>query len=101
MAFLAVAATLMAVRGPDLTRIEGAVWILIAFGLFFAEMHFVGAEMKSHDAEQAELRTTPRKRSLSVTSRHYVTPLDVLNRCPDALLRQIAAPEVALLRRVR
>jgi hypothetical protein len=57
MAFLAVAATWMAVRGPDLTRIEGGVWILIAFGLFFVQMHFVGAERKSHDAEQAELRT--------------------------------------------
>ena len=57
MAFLAIAATWMAVRGPDLTRIEGGVWILIAFGLFFVEMHFVGAERKSHDAEQAELRT--------------------------------------------
>lgn len=57
MAFLAVAATWMAVRGPDLTRIEGGVWILIAFGLFFVEMHFVGEERKSHDAEQAELRT--------------------------------------------
>jgi hypothetical protein len=57
MAFLAVGATWMAVRGPDLTRIEGGVWILIAFGLFFVEMHFVGEERKSHDAEQAELRT--------------------------------------------
>ena len=30
--------------------------MLIAFGLFFVEMHFVGEERKSHDAEQAELR---------------------------------------------
>jgi hypothetical protein len=57
MAFLAFAATWMAVRGSDSTRIEGGVWILIAFGLFFVEMHFVGEERKSHDAEQAELRT--------------------------------------------
>ena len=57
MAFLAVAATWMAVRGPDLTRFEGGVWVLIAFGLFFVEMHFVAAERESHDAEQVELRT--------------------------------------------
>ncbi|MGC1969060.1 MAG: hypothetical protein WA673_21545, partial [Candidatus Acidiferrales bacterium] len=37
-----------------------------------------------------------RRRVLNVTSRLHVKPLDVLNRCPDALLRQIAAPEVAL-----
>jgi hypothetical protein len=57
MAFLAIAATYMAVRGSDSTRIEGAVWIVISFCLFVAEMHFIGVERQSHDAEQAELRT--------------------------------------------
>ncbi len=56
MAFLAVAAIIMAVRGSDSTRIEGVIWIAISFYLFAGEMHFLGVERKSHDAEQAELR---------------------------------------------
>ncbi|MHB8217071.1 MAG: hypothetical protein ACYDDS_13420 [Candidatus Sulfotelmatobacter sp.] len=57
MAFLAVAAMWMAVRGPDSTRIEGAIWIAISVGLFALEMHFIDTERKAHDAEQAELRS--------------------------------------------
>jgi hypothetical protein len=55
MAFLAVAAIFMAVRGSDAGRIEGAVWIAITCCLFAGEMHFIAAERKAHDAEQAEL----------------------------------------------
>ncbi len=57
MAFLAVAAIWMAVRGPDSTRIEGAIWIIISVCLFALEMHFIDAERKAHDTEQADLRT--------------------------------------------
>ena len=32
MAFLAIAATSIERQGPDLTRIEGGAWVLIAFG---------------------------------------------------------------------
>src|ERR1700740_752830 len=41
MGFLAVAAIYMAVRGPDSTRIEGAVWIVVAFCLFAVEMRSI------------------------------------------------------------
>lgn len=60
MAFLAVAAVYMAVRGPDSKRIEGAVWVIVSCSLFLGEMHFIGAERRAHDAEQAELRKTER-----------------------------------------
>lgn len=57
MGFLAVAAIVMAVRGPDSTRIEGMVWIAISFFLFAGEMHFITVDRKAHDTEQAELRS--------------------------------------------
>ena len=56
MAFLAVAAIFMAVRGPDSTRIEGGVWIVISCLLFAGEMHFIAADRQAHDAEQSEIR---------------------------------------------
>jgi hypothetical protein len=62
MGFLAVAAIYMAVRGPDSTRIEGVVWIVISFCLFAGEMRFIRLERKAHDAEQAELRNTEERR---------------------------------------
>jgi hypothetical protein len=58
MAFLAVAAIFMAVRGSNSTRFEGVVWIVVSFCLFAGEMRFIAIERKSHDAEQAELRRT-------------------------------------------
>jgi hypothetical protein len=61
MAFLAVAAIVMAVRGSDSTRIEGVVWIVLSFFLFAGEMHFLAVERREHDAEQAELRSTEEK----------------------------------------
>jgi hypothetical protein len=57
MAFLAVAATIMAVRGPDSTRIEGVLWVAAAFCLFAAEMHSITVERRAHDVEQSELRS--------------------------------------------
>jgi hypothetical protein len=57
MAFLAVAAIFMAVRGPDSTRIEGAVWIVISCSLFAIEMRSITVENKVRDVEQAESRT--------------------------------------------
>jgi hypothetical protein len=57
MAFLAVAAAIMAVRGSDSTRIEGVVWIFITLCLFGGEMHSITVERQKRDAEQAELRT--------------------------------------------
>jgi hypothetical protein len=57
MAFLAVAAIYMAVRGSDSTRVEGVVWVAVSFFLFTGEMHFIGVERKAHDAEQADLRS--------------------------------------------
>jgi len=69
MAFLAIAATYMAVRGSDSTRVEGIVWILITFCLFVVEMRSIAVERKSHDTEQAELRareeTTRREQNQS------------------------------------
>lgn len=56
MAFLAFAATYMAVRGADSTRVEGAIWIVITCALFAAEMHFIAHEREDHDKEQADLR---------------------------------------------
>lgn len=56
MAFLAVAAIVMAVRGSDSTRMEGVVWIVISLCLFWGEMHFIDVERKARDAEQAQLR---------------------------------------------
>jgi hypothetical protein len=52
MAFLAVAAIFMAVRGPDSSRIEGGVWIAISCLLFAGEMHFIKIDRQAHDAEQ-------------------------------------------------
>jgi hypothetical protein len=52
-----VAAAYMAVRGSEATRVEGVVWIGITCILFAAEMHFIAVERKSHDTEQAELRS--------------------------------------------
>jgi hypothetical protein len=57
MAFVALAATYMAARGSESTRIEGAVWIAITFAMFVVEMHFLGVERRTRDAEQAALRT--------------------------------------------
>lgn len=56
MAFLAIAAIVMAVRGSDSTRMEGVFWIVISVCLFWGEMHFISVERKAHDVEQAELR---------------------------------------------
>jgi hypothetical protein len=57
MAFVALAATYMAARGSESTRVEGAVWIAITFAMFVVEMHFLGVERRTRDAEQAALRT--------------------------------------------
>jgi len=71
MAFLAVAAIFMAVRGSDSTRIEGAVWIVISCLLFAGEMQSLTVERKVRDVEQAELRareeTTRRQQTQSFT----------------------------------
>jgi hypothetical protein len=56
MAFLAVAAIIMAVRGPNSTLSEGVVWIVISCSLFAVEMRSIAVEQKNHDLEQAELR---------------------------------------------
>jgi len=56
MAFLAVAAIIMAVRGPDSTRFEGVVWVIASFLLFAGEMRSIRVERKQHETEQAELR---------------------------------------------
>jgi hypothetical protein len=56
MAFLAVAAIVMAVRGVDATRAEGVIWIIFSVVLFAGEMHFISVERLTHDAEQRELR---------------------------------------------
>jgi hypothetical protein len=62
MAFLAVAAVIMAVRGPDSTRIEGVVWVLISFSLFALEMHSIRVDRETHDAEQSEIRRAEENR---------------------------------------
>jgi hypothetical protein len=56
MAFLAVGAIFMAVRGPDSTRTEGGVWIVVSCLLFAGEMHFIKADRQAHDAEQTEIQ---------------------------------------------
>jgi hypothetical protein len=56
MSFVALAATYMAARGSESTRIEGAVWIAITFAMFVFEMHFLGVERKTRDFQQAALR---------------------------------------------
>lgn len=61
MAFLAVAAVYMAVRGPDSKRIEGVVWVVVSFCLFAAEMRSIAAERKAHETEQAALQKTERE----------------------------------------
>jgi hypothetical protein len=69
MCFLAVAAIVMALRGPHTTRIEGAVWIVVSCGLFVIEMHAIATDRKAHDAEQAALvsreETTRREQNRS------------------------------------
>jgi hypothetical protein len=57
MAFLAVAAIIMAVRGPDFTRVERVIWIAISCLLFAGEMHFIKADRQTHDAEQTKIQT--------------------------------------------
>jgi hypothetical protein len=62
MAFLAVAAIIMAVRGPDSTRIEGGVWIAASCLLFAGEMHFLKADRQAHDTEQREIQRAEESR---------------------------------------
>lgn len=58
MAFLAVAAILMAVRGSDLTRVESAVWIVVSVCLFAAEMHSIAAfQQTEEEGRQEQVRT--------------------------------------------
>jgi hypothetical protein len=52
MAFVALAATYMAARGSESTRVEGVVWVAITFAMFGVEMHFLGVERRTRDAEQ-------------------------------------------------
>lgn len=71
MAFLAVAAMIMAVRGSKTTRIEGGIWILLSCILFVVEMNSIAVERATRDDEQAELRrtgeTTRREQNKSFT----------------------------------
>ncbi|MGB8063238.1 MAG: hypothetical protein WCF26_15190 [Candidatus Sulfotelmatobacter sp.] len=57
IAFLAVAAVIMAVRADYLKHSEAIVWILIAFVLFWIEMRSISEDRFNHDAQQAEIRT--------------------------------------------
>jgi hypothetical protein len=62
MAFLAVAAVIMAVRGPASTHVEGVVWILVSCFLFGLEMRFIRIDRETHDAEQSEIRRVEENR---------------------------------------
>lgn len=58
IAFLAVAAVIMAVRAEYLKHSESVVWILIAFALFFIEMKSISEDRLNHDKQQAEIRAS-------------------------------------------
>jgi hypothetical protein len=54
--FLGVAAAIMAARADHASKGENFAWVLIAFALFFVEMHYVRKDRDEHDAQQSELR---------------------------------------------
>jgi hypothetical protein len=52
VAALALAAAIMAVRGPRFTRIEEMTWILIAFAFFSVEIHAINRDRQTYADQQ-------------------------------------------------